>query len=68
MLEGRTQAQSDDAQVYTTGRGKATFGLLSSGGLAQENLICQMTISFFLIARRANLDVYASKLSVKKSF
>ncbi len=43
------------------------FGLLSSDGLAHENLICQLKISFFLIARRANLDVYASKLSVKKS-
>jgi hypothetical protein len=40
---------------------------LSSDGLAQENLIFQLTISFFLIARRANLDVYALKLSVKKS-
>ncbi len=42
------------------------FGLLSSDGLAQENLICQLTISFFLIAQRA-IQIFMLQSSVLKS-
>jgi hypothetical protein len=67
MLEGRTQAQSDHAQVYATGRGKAIWAVVV-GWFGTRKLDLPIDDFVLSYSTEGNPDIYASKFSIKRVF
>jgi hypothetical protein len=60
MLEGRTQAQSDDVQVYTTGRGKAIWAVVVGWSGTRKIDLPNDDFVLSYNSTEGNQDIYAS--------